>query len=106
VARREAADNERQYLAALVVCGWGGQPPFGPARAEPAAHTRKVRGWRRQDPRKKALSSRFPLRANHEDSGVDVVGAGGSNPVRAGARCPSRSARGVSEGERPSTLRM
>ena len=44
----------------------------------------------------KELSSRFPLRANHEDRGVDLAGAGGSNPVRAGAR----------RGERPSTLRM
>ena len=54
----------------------------------------------------KELSSRFPLRANHEDRDVDLVGAGGSNPVRAGARRPFRFAQGISEGERPSTSRM
>jgi len=45
-------------------------------------------------------------RADREDGGVDLVGAGGSNPVRAGARRPFRFARGISEGERPPTSRM
>ena len=54
----------------------------------------------------KELSSWFPLRVNHEDRDVDLVGAGGSKPVRAGARRPFRFAQGISEGERPSTSRM
>jgi len=40
-----------------------------------AARILKARGQCRQDPLKKAKSSRFPLQANHEDSGVDRVGA-------------------------------
>jgi hypothetical protein len=54
----------------------------------------------------KAKSSQFPLQANRKDRGIDLVGAGGSNPVRAGARRPFRFAQGIFEGERPSTLRM
>jgi hypothetical protein len=40
------------------------------------------------------------------DLALAVWARGGSNPVRAGARRPTRFARGISEGERPSTSRM
>ena len=82
------------------------QEPATRLTADLTDYNHKVRRSVEVESSQKELSLRFPLQANREDRRVDLVGAGGSNPVRAGARRPSRSARGIFEGERPSTSRM
>jgi len=59
--------------------GWARRPATR-LTAGLTAGNHKVRGPRGRDTSRKAKSSRFPLRASHEDRGIDLVGARGLEP--------------------------